>query len=162
AQVKLLRVIQERHFLRLGSTVPRLANFRLICATHRDLEQRIREGLFREDLYYRIAVLRIDLPPLPQRREGIPLLAQGFLRGFSAKFGVERVSLAPRAIEELVAHQWPGNIRELEHTIERAVALSACGEEVGPGLIAPRASRQPFRLLIDACMQESRGLEELL
>ncbi len=134
-QVALLRVLQERQVRPLGSDTQVPVDVRVLVATHADLEQAVREGRFREDLYYRINVLPLELPPLRQRREDIPLLAQHFLERFARQLDkpVKRFSTA--GLERLQAHDWPGNVRQLEHTVERAVALAA-GEEAEPDGLA--------------------------
>jgi len=123
-QVKLLRVLQEREFDRLGGTSPIKADVRVLAATHRDLRLLIEKGQFREDLYYRLAVIPIEVPPLRDRREDIPLLAAHFVERFAG----ERVpDIETEALELLMAWDWPGNVRELENAMERAVVLSSNG-----------------------------------
>jgi two-component system response regulator PilR (NtrC family) len=122
-QVKLLRVLQDRRFRRLGGTEEVQADIRVVAATNQDLEKMVGENRFREDLYYRINVIHLDLPPLRERREDIVLLAEHFLAKYSE--GIEKPvrSISREALEVLSAHDWPGNVRELENAIERAVAL---------------------------------------
>jgi two-component system response regulator PilR (NtrC family) len=122
-QVKLLRVLQDRRFRRLGGTEEVQADIRVIAATNQDLQKMVSEGRFREDLYYRINVIHLDLPPLRERREDVPLLAEHFLAKYSE--GIEKPvrSISHEALAVLSAHDWPGNVRELENAIERAVAL---------------------------------------
>jgi len=129
-QARLLRVIQEREFLPLGDTVPRKVDVRIIAATNIDLKDAARQGTFREDLYYRLAVVPIELPPLRDRREDILPLAQHFIRKYNEENG-RRVSdqLAPDVLALLEKYTWPGNVRELENVIERAVVI-APGPEV--------------------------------
>jgi transcriptional regulator with GAF, ATPase, and Fis domain len=122
-QVKLLRVIQDRSFERLGGTRTLKADVRLIAATNRDLRRKVAEGGFREDLFYRLYVVPIILPPLRQRREDIPELARFFLNRFTARTGKRFRDLHPQALEAMMAYAWPGNVRELENVIERGVAL---------------------------------------
>jgi two-component system, NtrC family, response regulator PilR len=122
-QVKLLRVLQERRYRRLGGTDESSADIRVVAATNQDLVRRVEEGKFREDLYYRINVIPIQLPPLRERREDIPLLAAHFLEKHSARAGKSVRSISQEAMELLAAHPWPGNVRELENMIERCVAL---------------------------------------
>ncbi|RMH80525.1 MAG: sigma-54-dependent Fis family transcriptional regulator [Calditrichaeota bacterium] len=122
-QKKLLRVIQERTFERLGSNQPIPLNARLITATHRNLEEAVRKGLFREDLYYRLNVVKIVLPPLRERKEDIPLLANYFLTKYNQRFGKHITGISPQALDVLMNYDFPGNVRELENLIERAVAL---------------------------------------
>ncbi|MDX1346071.1 MAG: sigma-54 dependent transcriptional regulator [Sedimenticolaceae bacterium] len=123
-QVKLLRVIQEREVQRLGSTRAIPVDIRLITATHRDLRDAVAGGYFREDLYYRLDVVRLHLPPLAERRDDVPMLAYYFLRKHAARIGKEVEDIAPEAMAALVEYGYPGNIRELENIIERAVTLT--------------------------------------
>ncbi len=122
-QVKLLRVIQEREFMRVGETATLSVDVRLIAATNRDLEQEIIEGRFREDLYFRLNVVQIQIPPLRERQEDIPLLAQFFLEKFSEEQGKDVRSISSYALDTLMKYHFPGNVRELENIIERSVAL---------------------------------------
>jgi two-component system response regulator PilR (NtrC family) len=122
-QVKLLRVLQERTFRRVGSTEETPADIRIIAATNRDLAQMVREGRFREDLYYRINVIPLHLPPLRERGEDIDLLARYFVDRFSRQMGKGLLGLSREALDRLREYAWPGNIRELENALERAVAL---------------------------------------
>ncbi|GIX47535.1 MAG: hypothetical protein KatS3mg131_1746 [Candidatus Tectimicrobiota bacterium] len=123
-QGKLLRVLQEGEFERLGGTTTLRVDVRVIAATNRDLAAAVQEGRFREDLFYRLQVFPIQLPPLRERREDIPLLVRHFVQKFSRQLGKRIDTIAPRALEALQAYPWPGNVRELEHLIERAVILS--------------------------------------
>jgi len=124
-QSKLLRVIEERVIRRLGSTEPIPVDVRIISATNRDLEARVTEGSFREDLYYRLNVIPMRLPPLRERREDIPALAYHFLRCCSDKLGKRVDTISPAVMELMEKYDWPGNVRELLNVIERAVALCA-------------------------------------
>ncbi|MFA6108367.1 MAG: sigma-54 dependent transcriptional regulator [Candidatus Latescibacterota bacterium] len=124
-QVKFLRVLQDGRFRRLGSTQEREVDLRLICATNQELEQRVEEGRFREDLYYRINTFTITIPPLKERRDDIPLLANHFLHHYGEQNQRHLKGIAPEAMELLVAHEWKGNVRELEHVIERALVLAS-------------------------------------
>ena len=124
-QVKLLRVLQERRFRRVGGLEELTADIRVVAATNQDLTKAVAEGRFREDLFYRINVIPIALPPLRERREDIPLLAEHFLAKYSEQMGKAIASVSNDALDLLVRHDWPGNIRELENVIERAVALEA-------------------------------------
>jgi two-component system response regulator PilR (NtrC family) len=124
-QVKLLRVLQERRFRRVGGLDEVLADIRVIAATNQNLSKAVVEGRFREDLYYRINVIPIALPPLRDRREDIPLIAEHFLTKYTEQMGKSVTSISHEAMELLLAHDWPGNIRELENVLERAVALEA-------------------------------------
>ena len=127
-QVKLLRVLQERRLRPLGGTGEVPVDVRVIAATNQDLESNIREGSFREDLYYRIAVINIHLPALRERVEDVGLLAFSFLRHYSEKTGKAISGISPEALRCLESYSWPGNVRQLENTIERAVALEATSE----------------------------------
>src|SRR5712672_3264481 len=124
-QVKLLRVLQEREFERLGGTRTVKVDVRLIAATNRDLRAALEEGTFREDLYYRLNVVPIDIPPLRERKEDIPDLVNHFLARFAADNEKEIECITPAAVSELMGYHWPGNIRQLENSVERAVALSS-------------------------------------
>jgi Nif-specific regulatory protein len=122
-QAKLLRVIQEREFERLGGTRTIKIDVRFIAATNRNLEQAIRAGTFRQDLYYRLNVIRIDVPALRDRESDIPLLAKYFVSKYSKSLQRRVKGLSPEALQCLLQHDWPGNIRELENLIERAIVL---------------------------------------
>jgi len=123
-QPKLLRILQERTFSRLGSNTLLTSNVRLLCATHQNLEEMVGQGRFREDLYYRMNVVQLNLPSLRARREDIPLLAYHFLRQFAQQYGKKVSRFAPRVLLALEDHSWPGNVRELENVIQRAVVLA--------------------------------------
>jgi DNA-binding NtrC family response regulator len=123
-QVKLLRVLQEREFERLGGTKTHKVDVRLIAATNRDLRAALEEGTFREDLYYRLNVVAIDIPPLRDHKEDIPALVKFFLEKFAKESDVPPKSLTPDAMKLLMDFRWPGNVRELENVIQRAITLS--------------------------------------
>jgi transcriptional regulator with PAS, ATPase and Fis domain len=123
-QAKMLRVLQEREFERVGGNELVKVSTRVISATNADLEEAVKKGEFREDLYYRISVFPIKLPPLRERKEDIPLLSAHFLTKYSASEGKEVEEISPEALELLMAYHWPGNVRELENAIERAVVLA--------------------------------------
>jgi DNA-binding NtrC family response regulator len=123
-QAKLLRVMQEREFMRLGGMDTIKVDVRIIAATNCDLQEMVEEGRFREDLYYRLHVINIFLPPLRQRKDDIPLLAQHFLEKYGTENGKTGIELAPDALDVMMDYDWPGNVRELENVIERAVVLS--------------------------------------
>lgn len=127
-QVKFLRVIQEKEFTPLGTNRPIKVDVRIIAATNRDLDAEVRKGTFREDLFYRLNVVPIHLPPLRERREDIPLLIEHFIATFSTEYKVEPKKVRPEALEQLVMYPWPGNIRELQNVIERMFALSRSNE----------------------------------
>jgi two-component system, NtrC family, response regulator AtoC len=145
-QVKLLRTLQESKIRRLGETKDREVEVRLIAATNRDLGERVSEGGFREDLYYRLNVLPIHLPPLRERQEDIPLLVEHFLERCNARLGTEVHGVSPEAERMLLSYDWPGNVRELENVIERAVVLTD-GERVVADDLPDRLqeSRDPLR-----------------
>jgi DNA-binding NtrC family response regulator len=139
-QAKLLRVIQEREFMRLGGLEIIHVDVRIIAATNADLETAVQQGQFREDLFYRLNVITVNLPPLRKRTEDIPLLAQHFLGQYARENEKAIRAISPQAMELLLDHHWPGNVRELENAIERAVVLSA-GEELTEELL-PSSVRQ--------------------
>ncbi|MDI1470929.1 MAG: sigma-54 dependent transcriptional regulator [Thermodesulfovibrio sp.] len=125
-QVKILRVIQERCFERIGSTKPLHVNVRIIAATNKNLENEVKEGKFREDLYWRLNVVPLLIPPLRERKEDIPILCEYFINKFSEKFGYT-LKIKSDAFELLLNYHWPGNVRELENLIERLYVLSENG-----------------------------------
>ncbi len=142
-QVKLLRFLQERQFERLGGNQTQTVDVRVLAATHRDLSALIKEGKFREDLYYRMNVVEIPLPPLRARGEDIPLLAETFLRKYAAANGKTIEGFAPAALQAIAAWDWPGNVRQLEHAIERAVILArgpVLDLDLFPAIPAPAAA----------------------
>jgi DNA-binding NtrC family response regulator len=124
AQVKLLRVIQEHEFERVGGNKTISVDVRIVAATNKVLEEQVKEGKFREDLYYRLNVVNINVPPLRSRREDVEALTRHFIDKYAAETGKKIDDIAPRALSCLLAHDWPGNVRELQNAIERAVVLS--------------------------------------
>jgi two-component system, NtrC family, response regulator PilR len=162
-QVKLLRVLQDRRFRRLGGTEEVQADIRVIAATNQDLQKMVAESRFREDLYYRINVIHLDLPPLRGRREDVPLLAEHFLAKYSD--GAEKPvrSISQEALDVLSAYDWPGNVRELENAIERAVALEQTQIVLPESLPAQVRSQSSKRVgSSDAPVgQQSAGMPEL-
>jgi transcriptional regulator with PAS, ATPase and Fis domain len=124
-QVKLLRVLQEKEYEPLGSTSPKKTDVRIIAASNKDLSKLVNEGKFRDDLYYRLNVVKIDLPPLYQRREDIPLLIDAFIRKFNAKMGKKISGVSDSVLRLLLKYDYPGNVRELENIMEHAFVL--CG-----------------------------------
>jgi two-component system response regulator HydG len=159
-QASLLRVLQEHNFVRLGSTKPRASDFRLICATNRSLEAEVKAGRFRADLFYRINVVALRVPPLRERTEDVMPLALYFLDYFNAKFSKEIGPFTPEAFTTLEAGHWPGNVRELQHAVERAVAVKAAGPITPADLgLSPldrtaTATGAPFREARDAFDRE--------
>ena len=147
-QSKILRVLQDRKFMHLGGVHELQVDVRIIAATNVDLRQLVRDGKFREDLFYRLNVISIDLPPLRQRKEDIPLLVEHFLHKYSQENERQYRRITPEALRPLISYSWPGNVRELENVIERAVVLSS-GTEIGvdllPDQIAGRGT--PFPVL---------------
>jgi DNA-binding NtrC family response regulator len=123
-QAKILRVLQDRRFMHLGGTSEIQVDVRIIAATNVNLQQAVRDGRFREDLFYRLNVIALELPPLRSRREDIPLLAAHFLKFYAEENGMEPRTLAPDAMRVLMDYEWPGNVRELENSMERGVVLS--------------------------------------
>ncbi|ABS24884.1 sigma-54 dependent transcriptional regulator [Anaeromyxobacter sp. Fw109-5] len=136
-QVKLLRVLQERRVRRVGGQSDLAVGARIVAATNRDLGDEVRLGRFREDLYYRLNVIQIRVPPLRERKEDVPLFLEHFLERFAAEAGRPVPRLAPEAEGALLAHEWPGNVRELANVVERAVTLSGGTEIVEPAVLPP-------------------------
>jgi len=135
-QERLLQVVDKREFKPVGSTISRKVDFRLVCATNRDLAQEVEAGHFLEDLYYRLKVISLKLPPLRERRDDIPLLAEHFLALYSKRLGKPVVGFSAAAMDLLVSYSWQGNVRQLEHEIERAVTFSEAGGVVTPDLFS--------------------------
>jgi DNA-binding NtrC family response regulator len=141
-QVDLLRVLQDHQLTRVGANAPVPVDFRLITATHRDLEAEVATGRFREDFYFRINVFMIPLPPLRERTEDIPALAEHFLKHFTTQMNRRISGFTPEAMTALVAYPWPGNVRELQNAIERAIVMCK-GEQIEAGhfpFAVPRAA----------------------
>ena len=169
-QPKLLRVLQEHEFERLGGTVTRKVNVRIVAATHRYLEEMIREKQFRSDLYYRINVFPIYIPPLRERREDIPLLVRHFVREYARRMNKTIEAISPETMEALTRYPWPGNIRELQNVIERSMVVYQKGKLsvkkhcFSQGLGQEPARRTSFRSsaledrrMIDAALAETGG-----
>jgi DNA-binding NtrC family response regulator len=136
-QVKLLRVLQEREFERVGESKTNRVDVRVVAATNTHLEEEVEAGRFRDDLYYRLNVVPIDLPPLRERKEDIPALAELFLQRYAAENRKPLKGITPAAMQRLIEHDWPGNVRELEHDIERAVVLCQ-GDQLDEAVFAMR------------------------
>jgi transcriptional regulator with PAS, ATPase and Fis domain len=143
-QVKLLRVLQEKKFTPVGSSREIKTNTRIVAATNRNLEKMIEDGEFREDLFYRLNVMPIFLPPLRERKDDIPALIQHFIKKFSKSMGREIEGVTPEALEVLKSYRWPGNIRELENTMERAFIVE------GTALIQPESLPETMKKISDA------------
>ena len=154
-QAKVLRVLQERSLERVGGTQPIEVDVRVVAATHRDLEAEVKKGRFREDLYYRLKVVDLDLPPLQERPEDLPALAQRFLEQVAERLGREKKQLSDQALARLIRHPWPGNVRELRNVIEQAAVLAPgeaieeadlnlSGEMDGGGVQLPHHPDVPF------------------
>lgn len=141
-QVKLLRVVEQQEFERVGGEKPVHVNVRLVCATKRDLLTLVREGRFREDLYYRLNVINLTIPPLRERLDDVPVLANHFVEKHAALVSDRKVTIAAHAMDELTRHDWPGNVRELEHVIERALAFCG-GDEIRAEHILPLSGESP-------------------
>ncbi|MDP2848798.1 MAG: sigma-54 dependent transcriptional regulator [Humidesulfovibrio sp.] len=149
-QVKLLRVLQERRFERVGGTDAVEVDIRIVAATNRDLVKAVAEGIFREDLFYRLNVVSIHLPPLRERREDIPFLASHFLDKFAKENTRDMKGFSPSAMDYLSAYEWPGNVRQLENVIERCVVLSS-GEIIGAEDLPPeiKDEESQFKSAVD-------------
>lgn len=141
-QVKLLRAIQEKEIMRVGGTKPIAINVRIIAATHRDIAQMVREGTFRQDLYYRLMVVPIYLPPLRERKDDIPLLIVHFLDKFNRHFGYQK-KVMPQVVDTLTNYSWPGNVRELQNVLERMI-VTALGDSITADLIPENISQKHF------------------
>ena len=169
AQAKFLRVLQEREFVRLGGTRPVRVNVRVIAATNQDLHEAIARGRFRADLYYRLNVFDIHIPPLRQRLEDVPLLVAGFLREFNDT-ARRPAEMTTEAMEALLRHDWPGNVRELRNVIERATIMSEDGVIRRDDLSLPSTSRKHVdstkledleRSTIERVLRDSHGNKQL-
>jgi len=146
-QVKLLRVLQEREIIPVGGTEALPVDVRLIAATNRDLEEEIRAGRFRTDLFYRLNVIAIHLPPLRVRRDDVPILAEAFLKRLAAERQEEPRTLAPEALDAVLAYDWPGNVRELENALERATTLTK-GPEISASALPERVTERRAEPLV--------------
>ncbi len=166
-QVKLLRVLQEEHIRRLGDTKDIKVDVRIVAATHRDLSAETKAGRFREDLFYRINVLHVHIPPLRERREDVPLLVDHFVARNNARFGTNIRGLDPEARRLMLEYAWPGNVRELENTVERAMVLAE-SDLIGPDDLPDRVreARDPIQMHLMSqelsIKKTSRIIEEIL
>lgn len=137
-QAKLLRVLQEREVRRVGENRPRPVAVRFLSATHKNLEAEVAAGSFREDLYYRVRIIAVEIPPLRERREDIPLLSEHFLERYGRAMGRGETRLSPAAVERLAAYSWPGNVRELQNEIQRCLVFLGDRTVIEDGLLSPR------------------------
>ncbi|MCL4819070.1 MAG: sigma-54 dependent transcriptional regulator [Vicinamibacteria bacterium] len=161
-QAKLLRVMQEREFMRLGGVETIKVDVRIVAATNVDLKRAVEEGRFREDLYYRLAVISVALPPLRQRREDVPALVNHFVRKYAEENGKAVTSVAPEAMQALLDYDWPGNVRELENVIERGVVLTT-ESRIGRDLIPDHVRQAPrYALPSMAVPAEGISLREVI
>ncbi len=164
AQARLLRVLQEREVIRVGGRNPVHVDVRVVAATHRDLEQRVKEGLFRADLLYRLRVVPVRLPSLRERQQDIPGLVAHFLEKHGQRLGLTLAHPDPEMMARLIAHPWPGNVRELENLVERAVVLGdfrrafgLSGENTAPNPPRPAAAETAVRTLKEAVAEAERA-----
>ncbi len=159
-QVKLLRVLQHREVIPVGATEPIPIDTRLIAATNRNLDEEIARGNFRSDLFYRLNVIAIEIPPLRQRRDDIPVLAEAFLAEIATKRGQPQKKLSPEAAVQLQEYSWPGNVRELENAIERAVILASNGV-ILPGALPDKVRQRKSEPLISERAASNPSLEAI-
>jgi Response regulator containing CheY-like receiver, AAA-type ATPase, and DNA-binding domains len=158
-QVKLLRVLQEREFERLGSNKTRQIDVRILAATNRDLRAALEEGTFREDLYYRLNVVPLNIPPLRERKEDIPFLAEHFVQKLAVETGSTADSISEGAIKRLLEYHWPGNVRELENVIERSLVLAA-GKRLEAADIRLEANPRARESATDSFLPDGMTLDE--
>jgi DNA-binding NtrC family response regulator len=158
-QPKLLRFLEQREIMPIGETRPQRVDVRVLAATNADLEQRVAEGKFREDLYYRLSVIRIHVPPLRDRREEIPHLSTYFLREASERLGKPDIQLSSETLDVFSQYWWPGNVRQLKNEIQRAVALSTPGGTVEPAHLSPEIGST--RLVTAAAPRSARNAPNL-
>lgn len=156
-QVKLLRVLQEKQIERVGSTEVIDVDVRIIAATNKDLKRLVEEGRFREDLYYRLNVIPIKIPPLRERKQDIPLLVKYFLQKYSLETGRRGMTISDSALDKLKAYSWPGNIRELQNVIERAVILSP-GREITEDQLPPEIVKRDRQIELDEFKLPKNGV----
>ena len=163
-QVKLVRVLQDREFERLGGTKTLKVDVRVVAATNQDLRAALEHGTFRKDLYYRLKVVPINMPPLRERKEDIPLLVDHFLRMYGEENRREGLQFSPQAMQMLMGYDWPGNVQELENAVERAVVLSS-GPVLGPEFLPEQLSQDRSRTLRTLPAREEsegRSLSEIV
>jgi two-component system NtrC family response regulator len=157
-QVKLLRVIQEREIDKVGNAQSIKVNVRILAATNRNLKNLVEDGQFREDLYYRLSVVTIDVPPLRERQEDIPLLAQHFVKQFSDRYAIPGLSITEEAIEKLGQYNWPGNVRELQNVIER-VSVLAKSNKIGIDELPPEVRSSASRIASISLKLPEEGID---
>ena len=164
-QSKLLRVLQEGAFERVGEEKTRHSNVRIVAATNRDLRREIEAGMFRQDLFFRLSVFPIELPPLRDRREDIPLLVRHFIQEVGKRARCGKLQVSDEKMAALTSYHWPGNVRELQNVIERAMILSRCGaqqlnfdlmlQETEPASAMPPTTRPPVTATTDTFMTQA-------
>jgi two-component system response regulator HydG len=159
-QVKLLRVLQHREVIPVGATEPIPIDTRLVAATNRKLDDEISRGNFRSDLFYRLNVISIEIPPLRERREDVPLLAESFLAEIARKRREEKKKLSAEAAEQLQEYSWPGNVRELENAIERAVILASNGT-ILPAALPDKVRERKAEPLVSERAQKNPSLDTI-
>jgi transcriptional regulator with PAS, ATPase and Fis domain len=157
-QAKLLRALQEREIERVGESRPMRLDIRVIAASNMDLRKMVKEGTFREDLFYRLNVIPVTLPALRQRREDIPLLAQHFVRKSCTDNGIPVKTVAQETLRALMAYDWPGNIRQFENAIEHAVAMAAAKSEIGPEALPDDVRERAGSMLVPTVAIPDEGL----
>jgi DNA-binding NtrC family response regulator len=158
-QVKLLRALQEREVIPVGATDPVPIDVRIMAATNRDLDEEIRRGGFRSDLFYRLNVITLQLPPLRERPDDIPLLIDYFLNRFTSGRNRPPLRVAPDALASMQTYDWPGNVRELENALERAAVLTGTGDEIAMSTLPPRITQRQAQPLVSATLPPNPTLE---
>jgi transcriptional regulator with PAS, ATPase and Fis domain len=157
-QAKLLRALQEREIERVGESRPMRLDIRVIAASNMDLRKMVKEGTFREDLFYRLNVIPVTLPALRQRREDVPLLAQHFVRKSCVDNSIPVKTVAQETLRALMAYDWPGNIRQFENAIEHAVAMAAAKSEIGPEALPDELRERAGSMLVPTVAIPDEGL----
>jgi len=161
-QVKLLRVLQEGQFRPVGGSRTEQVNVRLIASTNRDLEEEVRKGTFREDLYYRINVFQVTPPPLRERKEDILLLANHFLEKYAGKISRPVPRITPRALDLLMLFDWPGNVRELENEMERALTMAGGGKVITEEYLSDKLKRLQGTISVSGLGEASGSLKDVV
>jgi len=163
-QVKLLRVLQEGTFIPVGGVDPRRVDVRVLAATNKDLKKMVEEGSFREDLYYRLNVIHIQVPSLKERKEDIPLLIEYFLENAAKAAGQQKKVMTKKALERLYDYSWPGNIRELQNEVERLVVLASHEQKLTPEMLSARIQQEGSKQNVQGARVHGKlkdALEEL-